>query len=79
MRQRAGSIKLDANVVQELVKEFEADIYDKEEAFDETGFRMSDQAAHYDYVHRPYEDKAVRQKKDRDTANKQMCGLRGDP
>jgi hypothetical protein len=32
----------------------------------EQGFRLSDYAQKYNFVHRPFEDKGVKQKKDRD-------------
>jgi len=41
----------------------------------DNGFRLSDYAQQYDFVHRPFEDKGVKQKKDRDEYLKSKNGV----
>lgn len=75
LRQRAGTIKLDFNTAKALMKEFVP--VTKMEG--ETGFRLTNKAAHFDYDIRPYEDKGIRAKKERDIETKQMFGVTGAP
>ncbi len=37
------------------------------------------QAKNYDFIHRPFEDKAERQRKEREQLNKKIRGILGDP
>ena len=62
LRQRAGTIKLDFNTAKALLKEF----VPSAKVEGETGFRLTNKAAHFDYDIRPYEDKGIRAKKERD-------------
>ena len=66
LRQRAGTIKLDYNTAKALLKEF----IPQNKVDGETGFRLINKAAHFDYDIRPYEDKGIRAKKERDIETK---------
>ena len=43
------------------------------------GFRLTEKAQNYSYVHRPFEDALLRAKKERDVFKKEMYGVKGSP